>query len=172
MIVQVPAVRSVTVVLATVQTVGVVEVNAIARPELAVAFSGRGVPTTCPPGLLKVMICAITCTSPAPATVTALLLLAWSVAVSETLSAPPEVGVKLIAEANAEPPLRVDWQLPVVLAVAVAVALAPATKFTAGAGVEEQPPSFRIVVTGFRVAEGLTAVPTGEDGALSASKVS
>jgi hypothetical protein len=79
------------------------------------------------------------------------------------LSLPPALGVKLTVVANDPPPLSVDEHDPVVLAVAVAVALVPAN-VTAAAGLAPHPASFNSVVTGFSVAEGLTAVPTAELG--------
>jgi len=103
--------------------------------------------------------------------VTVPVLLAWSVAFSEMLSAPPAVGVKRTFVANAEPPVRVEEQVPVVATVAVALEAVPAAKVTDGAGDEEQPPSLRIVVTGLRVEEGLTAVPTGDAGVDTLSTV-
>ena len=56
--VQLPDAINVAVVPETVQTVGVAEVNATVRPELADAESVSGVPTVCVPGLVKVMDCA------------------------------------------------------------------------------------------------------------------
>jgi hypothetical protein len=49
-----------------------------------------------------------------------------------------------------------------VLTEAVAVELTPATNATAAAGVAPQAVSFSSVVTGASVADGLTAVPTGD----------
>jgi hypothetical protein len=57
LIVQVPAIRNVAVVFETVQTLVVADVNATAKPEVAVAVSVSGVPTICVPGLLKLMVC-------------------------------------------------------------------------------------------------------------------
>jgi hypothetical protein len=65
-IVHVPAVRKVATLFETVQTLVVVEAKATVRPELAVAESVSGVPTTWGPGLLKVMVCALMLVWPAP----------------------------------------------------------------------------------------------------------
>lgn len=170
-IVQVPAIRNVAVVAETVQTVVLAEVNVTGRPEVAVAISVRGVPTDCVPGLLKVMVCAVGGATPNPLTVTVPVLLSWSVPVTFTLSLPPALGVKLTDVGNVAPPLTVEAQVPPALTVAVAVALEPATNDTDGAGVAEQLPSFRMVVTGFKVDDGLTAVPTGELGTVTLSTV-
>ena len=83
------------------------------------------------------------------------------------LSVPPAVGVKLTVVAKAAPPLSVEEHPPFVLAVAVAVVLAPATNVTDGVGLEEQPPSFKRVVTALRVPEGLTAVPVADEGTVT-----
>ncbi len=91
------------------------------------------------------------------------MLVDWSVAVREMLSVPPVDGVKLTEVAKAEPPESVALQEPEVATVADAVELVPAN-VTEGAGVAEQEASFRMVVTGLKVEDGLTAVPTGEDG--------
>ena len=85
-------------------------------------------------------------------------------------SAPPADGVKLTEVAKAEPPGRVEEQVPMVAMVALAVELAPAN-VTEGAGLAEQAVSFKTVVTGFSVAEGLAAVPTGEVGTLTLFRV-
>lgn len=69
--------------------------------------------------------------------------------------------------ANAAPPLSVEAQEPVVLTVAVAVVLDSAVKLTAGAGDAVHDASFRTVVTGLSLADGLTAVPTAELGAVT-----
>lgn len=163
--------RNVAVSPDTVQTLDVAEVNVTARPELAVALRVSGVPTTCAPGLLKVMVCGVNGAMPTPLTVTVPVLFSWSVAVTVTPSLPPALGVKLTVVPNAAPPLTVEEQLPLVLTVAVPVPLVPAN-VTAGAGVEEQLPSFRTVRTGLRVDDGLTAVPTAELGTLTLPIVS
>src|ERR1700691_2255178 len=54
---QVPASRNVMFAPDTVQTLVVVDAKATVKPEVAVAVSVNGVPTTCVPGLLKVMVC-------------------------------------------------------------------------------------------------------------------
>ena len=56
---QVPAAMKLAVAPETVQTLAVVEAKLTARPEVAVAVRLSGVPTVCAPGLLKVMVCAI-----------------------------------------------------------------------------------------------------------------
>jgi hypothetical protein len=165
--VQLPAVTNVAVVPETVQTLLVAELNVTASPELAVAASASGVPTDCAPGLAKVIVCALSGACPTPLTVTVPVLLSWSVPVSVTLSLPPALGVKLTVVANEAPPLTVEAQAPPAVTVAPAVVLAPATNVTAGAGVAEQLPSFKIVVTGFNVLEGLTAVPVAEAGTVT-----
>ncbi len=87
------------------------------------------------------------------------------------LSAPATVGVKLIAVAKLPPPVKVEEHPPVVLSVAVAVELDTATNVADAAGFEEQPASLTIVLTGLRIAEGLIAVPTGDTGTLTLSRV-
>jgi len=89
-----------------------------------------------------------------------------------SLSGPASSGVKLTVAANSAPPISVDAQVPVVLKVAEPVVLELAAKFAAGAGLEEQPASFRTVETGFVVVEGLDGVPTAEPGTLTEFKVS
>ena len=64
--VQVPVVRNVACVPETVQTLAVVEAKATVRLEVAVAESVSGVPTVCAPGLLKVMVCAVSADVPVP----------------------------------------------------------------------------------------------------------
>jgi len=167
----VPATRKVAMSPETVQTDGVPEVKVTASPELAVAIRVSGVPTTWEAGVAKVIVCGLTTTWPVPETVTVPVLLAWSTALNETLSAPPEEGVKLTVVANAEPPVMVEEQVPLVATVAVAVELVAAENVTDGAGDEEQPPSLRIVATGFKVDEGLVAVPTGDGGVEMLSRV-
>jgi precorrin-4 methylase len=56
--VQVPSDRNVVALLETVQTLGVVEAKLTSKPELAVADSAIGIPTVCPPGLAKLIVCA------------------------------------------------------------------------------------------------------------------
>jgi len=107
---------------------------------------------------------------PTPVIMTVPVLLAWSTAEREMVSLPPAEGVKLTDVANAEVPERVETQVPVVVAVAVAVELVP-EKVTDGAGLDEQAESFSIVVMGLRVAEGLTAVPTAEAGTVTLFRV-
>ncbi len=109
---------------------------------------------------------------PTPTTATASVLPDWSVAVSDMPSVPAITGLKLTAVANEAPPLKIDTHVPVVPTVAVAVELMPAAKVTDGAGLEEQAASFTRVVTGLMVAEGLTAVPTGDAGTMRLSIVS
>jgi hypothetical protein len=75
LIVHVPVVRNVAVVPDTVQTLAVAVVNATANPDEAVAASVNGVPTTCAPGLLNVIVCAVSGAIPIPATVTVPVLL-------------------------------------------------------------------------------------------------
>jgi len=54
---QVPEAMKVATVPLTVQTPAVWEAKLTVRPELAVAERLSGVPTTCAPGLAKVMVC-------------------------------------------------------------------------------------------------------------------
>jgi len=83
------------------------------------------------------------------------------------LSAPATVGVKLTVVASEAPPLSVVKHEPAAASiVAVAVALVP-EKVTDGAGVPVQLVSFRMVLTGFSVAEGLIAVPAGDTGTVT-----
>ena len=53
----VPGVTKVAVVPLVVQTPVVSEANVTVKPELAVADSGRGVPTVCVAGALNVIVC-------------------------------------------------------------------------------------------------------------------
>ena len=52
--------RKVAVSPVTVQMVGVALVKSTVKPELAVATSVSGTPTTCGGGAAKVMVCALT----------------------------------------------------------------------------------------------------------------
>ena len=57
---QLPALTKVTVVPLTVQTLGVVEAKATARPEVDVADKAAGTwPQVALPGAVKVMVCAV-----------------------------------------------------------------------------------------------------------------
>jgi len=85
------------------------------------------------------------------------------------LSAPATAGVKLTVVAKEEPPPMVVEHGVAAVTVAVALVLAPATKLTEGAGLPLQVLSFRIVVTGLSVAEGLTATPTADAGTVTLS---
>ena len=83
------------------------------------------------------------------------------------LFAPATMGVKLTVVAKDAPPVYVDEHTPTASAVAVAVVLALATNVTDGAGLPVQAVSFRMVVTGLSVVDGLTGVPIGVAGTVT-----
>lgn len=143
---QVPVAMKVAVVPLAVHTPGVVEAKETVSPEVAVAARVNGVPTTCAPGLAKVMVCALrTVTVAVIEVVTATEFVTVSVYVvvfaGETLTAVPLVVAMFPGEMIPVPLTNIPVRCaspPLVIVVGLAV------KLVIAGSEEEDPPCIEL----------------------------